>query len=63
MGSEMCIRDRHIATAALSLRVYSAEDCPLCDGLKDKLEALRERGKFQQDMWSNMQIEVRHGQR
>lgn len=54
-------RPRHIATAALSLRVYSSADCPLCDGLKEKLEALRERGKFQQDIWSNMRIEVRKG--
>lgn len=57
-------RDHHTlsqntATAALSLRIYSSEDCPLCDGLKDKLEALRERGKFQQDIWANMEIEVR----
>jgi hypothetical protein len=50
---------RHAATAALSLRIYSSEECPLCDGLKEKLDALRERAKFQLDIWANMQVEVR----
>lgn len=53
---------RQISTAALSLRIYSSEDCPLCDGLKEKLEALRERAQFQPDMWANMQVEVRPNQ-
>lgn len=57
--------DRHrcpsryvVSRAGLNFKIYSAEDCPLCDGLKDKLEALKQRSQFQEDFWTGMTIEV-----
>lgn len=44
--------------AGLNVKLFSAQDCPLCDGLKDKLEALRQRSQFQQDFWTGLSIEV-----
>lgn len=44
--------------AALNVKIFSAQNCPLCDGLKEKLEALRQRSQFQEDIWTGMQIEV-----
>eukprot|EP00892_Ulva_mutabilis_P009007 jgi/Ulvmu1/6479/UM003_0110.1 len=50
---------RRLATrAGLNFKIFSAQDCPLCDGLKDKLEALQQRSQFQEDFWTGMQIEV-----
>ncbi len=48
------------ATAApFKLIVYSKEDCPLCDKLKEKLEALMDRAAFMPSVLSNVELEVR----
>ncbi|PSC67204.1 glutaredoxin 2 [Micractinium conductrix] len=41
------------------LIVYSKEGCHLCDGLKDKLEALLERAAFMPSAFSTAELEVR----
>ncbi|EFN50806.1 hypothetical protein CHLNCDRAFT_33349 [Chlorella variabilis] len=43
----------------LKLIVYSSEGCHLCDGLKEKLEALLERAQFLPCALSGAELEVR----
>ncbi|KAL4439702.1 hypothetical protein ABPG75_002703 [Micractinium tetrahymenae] len=41
------------------LIIYSKEGCHLCDGLKDKVEALLERAEFLPSVLSAAELEVR----
>ena len=47
------------ATAPFKLIVYSKQDCPLCDKLKEKLEAIMDRAEFLPSMFSGVELEVR----
>lgn len=44
---------------SFKLIVYSKQECPLCDKLKDKLEALIGRAAFSASPLANAQLEVR----
>lgn len=41
------------------LIIYSKPDCPLCDGLKEKVSGLLRRAEFQQSLLSGAKLEVR----
>ncbi|KAL4544539.1 hypothetical protein Ndes2526B_g00500 [Nannochloris sp. 'desiccata'] len=48
------------ATASsFKLIVYSKEDCPLCDKLKEKLEAILDRAAFMPSILSDVELEIR----
>lgn len=47
------------ASATFKLIVYSKEDCPLCDKLKEKLEAMRDRAEFLPSILTGVELEVR----
>eukprot|EP00775_Hariotina_reticulata_P013792 gene13792-13913_t len=42
-----------------SFILYTKPDCPLCDGLKDKLQALIDRAQFMPSFLSGSSLEVR----
>jgi len=44
---------------SFKLIVYSKEDCPLCDKLKEKLEAIKDRAAFVPSVLSDVEIEIR----
>eukprot|EP00873_Tetraselmis_striata_P025193 jgi/Tetstr1/445457/TSEL_033236.t1 len=46
------------ASAGLRLIVYTKPDCPLCDGLKEKLDALVSQGQFMPTTFSAATIEM-----
>ncbi|GBF90028.1 hypothetical protein Rsub_02735 [Raphidocelis subcapitata] len=53
-------RRRAVARAAAQrLVLYTKPDCPLCDGLKDKLTALIDRAAFVPSALTDAQLEVR----
>jgi len=47
------------APAPFKLVVYSKEDCPLCDKLKEKLESIMDRAAFMPSVLSGVELEVR----
>jgi glutaredoxin len=44
---------------SFKLIVYSKEDCPLCDKLKEKLEAIIDRSTFMPSILSGVELEIR----
>ena len=45
--------------SSFKLIVYSKEDCPLCDKLKEKLDALVDRAAYMPSILSDAEIEIR----
>lgn len=39
--------------------VFTKPECPLCEGLVDKLKAIRMKAEFQPGFWSGMETTVR----
>jgi glutaredoxin len=46
-------------TTSFTLIVYSKQNCPLCDKLKEKLEAIMDRAAFMPSILSNAELEIR----
>ncbi len=44
---------------SFKLIVYSKEDCPLCDKLKEKLDAIVDRAAFMPSILSDVELEIR----
>ena len=43
---------------AVGLRLYTKPNCPLCDGLQEKLTAVRSKAAFTGGFWAAVDVEV-----
>ena len=59
-SSESSLSEPRDDTVPLKLIIYSKQDCPLCDKLKEKLDAIVDRASFvPTSVMRNVEIEVR----
>lgn len=43
---------------ALRVQLLTRPDCPLCDGMADKLAALVSKANFEAGLWTNAEVQV-----
>lgn len=56
--SRRCTAALEIPSTSVKLILYSKSDCPLCDGLQQKVQALLDQSLFEPSLLSNLPFEV-----
>eukprot|EP01025_Chloroclados_australasicus_P017349 TRINITY_DN18826_c0_g1_i5.p2 TRINITY_DN18826_c0_g1~~TRINITY_DN18826_c0_g1_i5.p2 ORF type:complete len:150 (-),score=16.94 TRINITY_DN18826_c0_g1_i5:446-895(-) len=47
-----------VCKAALKLRLYTSSNCPLCEGLHSKVQAVIAKAEFMPSIWTDASLEV-----
>lgn len=58
-SSNGAVPSHNVQYGSFKLIIYSKADCPLCDGLKEKLKGLLQRAEFQPSLLSGAKLETR----